>query len=59
MAFLRQMPLVTIGGYIAVRIGARADMKAGRNAMRRAHAMQTVPRESPALFKCVKKIEAR
>ena len=48
-----------IGGYIAVRIGARADMKAGRNTMRQAHAMQTAPRESPALFKCMKKIEAR
>ena len=47
------------GGYIAVRIGARADMKAGRNTMRQAHAMQTAPRESPALFKFMKKIEAR
>ena len=43
------------GGYIAVRIGARADMKAGRNAIRQALAMQTAPRKSPALFKCVKK----
>ena len=48
-----------IGGYIALRIGARADMKAGRNTMRQAHAMQAAPRESPALFKCMKKIEAR
>lgn len=40
----------------SVRIGARADMKAGRNAMRRPHAMQTAPRESPALFKWMKKI---
>lgn len=45
-----------IGGYIAVRIGARADMKAGRNAMRQAYAMQTTPRESPALFKCMKNL---
>lgn len=45
-----------MSGYIAVRIGARADMKAGRNAMRRSHAMQTAPRESPALFKCMKEI---
>lgn len=35
-------------------------MKAGCNAMRRSHAMQTAPRESPALFKMhVIKIEAR
>lgn len=45
-----------ISGYIAVRIGARADTKAGCNAMRRSHAMQTATRESPALFKCMKKI---
>ena len=34
-------------------------MKAGRNAMRQALATQTAPRESPALFKYMKKIEAR
>ena len=47
------------GGYIAVRIGARGDMKAGRNAIRQARALQSAPREPPALFKCMKKIEAR
>lgn len=36
-----------IGGYIAVRIGARADMKAGRNAVRKAYAMQTVLKGTP------------
>ena len=35
------------GGYIVVRIGARADMKAGRNAIRRALAMQTVLKGTP------------
>lgn len=31
-------------------------MKVGRNTMRQAHAMQTAPRELPALFKYMKKI---
>ena len=34
-------------------------MKARRNAMRQALATQTAPRVPPALFKCIKKIEAR
>lgn len=34
-------------------------MKVGRNTMRQARAMQMAPRESPALFKWMKKIEAR
>lgn len=34
-------------------------MKAVRNAMRQARALQSAPREPPALFKCIKKIEAR
>lgn len=31
----------------AVRIGARTDMKVGRNTMRQAHAMQTAPESCP------------
>ena len=42
-----------IGGYIAVRIDARADTKAGCNAMHQARATQTDPRD-PALFKCMR-----